>query len=114
MASARSAACDETVVGETVGPEEAAGPTGVRAMFADIGVVELPTPYRGCWRFAVRDRFVLLILGPLEVLLRSIRDPAGGGATEYGLVLASFGIVEPSAPLLISSRVAAARYLKPS
>ncbi|WP_433165503.1 MFS transporter [Kribbella sp. CA-247076] len=56
--------------------------------------------------------FVLLILGPLEVLLPfAIRDQLGGGPTEFGLVLAAFGIGGAAGALLISSRSLPRRYL---
>lgn len=117
-----SAACVMAMhVRPTTAPEEAvvreaegAGPTGVRAMFADI---------REAWSYVRRTRwllasllfgtvFVLLILGPLEVLLPfAVRDQLGGGATEYGLVLAAFGIGGAVGALLISSRSLPRRYL---
>jgi len=93
---------------------EGAGPTGVRAMFADL---------REGWSYVRRTRwllasllfgtvFVLLILGPLEVLLPfAVQDQLGGGATEYGLVLAAFGIGGAVGALLISSRSLPRRYL---
>lgn len=56
--------------------------------------------------------FVLLILGPLEVLLPfAVRDQAGGGAREFGLVMAAFGIGGAAGALLISSRSLPRRYL---
>jgi len=62
------------VVGETVGPEEAAGPTGVEAMFADIRERGLRTPYSVVAGSLLSGTvFVLLILG------------ARGGCSQYGI-----------------------------
>lgn len=56
--------------------------------------------------------FVLLILGPLEVLLPfAVRDQLGGGPKDFGLVLAAFGIGGAVGALLISSRSLPRRYL---
>ncbi|MFI6827666.1 MFS transporter [Kribbella sp. NPDC050241] len=56
--------------------------------------------------------FVLLILGPLEVLLPfAIRDQLGGGPSDFGLVLAAFGVGGAAGALLISSRSLPRRYL---
>ncbi|MEU4603547.1 MFS transporter [Kribbella sp. NPDC023972] len=56
--------------------------------------------------------FVLLILGPLEVLLPfAVRDQLGGGPSDFGLVLAAFGIGGAAGALLISSRSLPRRYL---
>ncbi|GAA1588716.1 hypothetical protein GCM10009789_47870 [Kribbella sancticallisti] len=56
--------------------------------------------------------FVLLILGPLEVLLPfAVKDQLGGGAQDFGLVLAAFGIGGALGALLISSRKLPRRYL---
>ncbi|GAA0611633.1 MFS transporter [Kribbella sandramycini] len=94
--------------------EEGEQPTGVRAMFADI---------REGWGYVRQTRwllasllfgtvFVLLILGPLEVLLPfAVKDQLGGGASEFGLVLAAFGIGGAVGALLISSRSLPRRYL---
>jgi MFS family permease len=95
------------------GADEAA-PTGVRAMAADL---------REGWTYVRRTRwllasllfgtvFVLLILGPLEVLLPfAIRDQLGGDAREFGLVMAAFGIGGAAGALVISSRSLPRRYL---
>jgi MFS family permease len=95
------------------GADEAA-PTGVRAMVADL---------REGWTYVRRTRwllasllfgtvFVLLILGPLEVLLPfAIRDQLGGDAREFGLVMAAFGIGGAAGALVISSRSLPRRYL---
>ncbi|MFI5736506.1 MFS transporter [Kribbella sp. NPDC051587] len=100
-------------------PTEAAEPaedrvTGVRAMAADL---------REGWAYVRRTRwllasllfgtvFVLLILGPLEVLLPfAVKDQLGGGPSDFGLVLAAFGIGGAIGALLISSRSLPRRYL---
>ncbi|MFL5991961.1 MAG: MFS transporter [Rubrobacteraceae bacterium] len=55
---------------------------------------------------------VLFIVGPLEVLLPfAIRDNLGGGADEYGLALAAFGVGGAAGALAISSRRLPRRYL---
>ncbi|WP_350274814.1 MFS transporter [Kribbella sp. HUAS MG21] len=113
-----SAAC---VLAMHVRPEPAtvevdadAAPTGLRAMAADL---------REGWTYVRRTRwllasllfgtvFVLLILGPLEVLLPfAVRDQLGGDAREFGLVMAAFGIGGAAGALLISSRKLPRRYL---
>ncbi len=95
-------------------PTDEAAPTGVRAMAADL---------REGWSYVRRTRwllasllfgtfFVLLILGPLEVLLPfAIRDQLGGDAREFGLVMAAFGIGGAVGALAISSRSLPRRYL---
>lgn len=92
----------------------AEGPTGARAMVADL---------REGWGYVRKTRwllasllfgtaFVLLILGPLEVLLPfAVKDQLGGGPREFGLVLAAFGIGGAAGALLISSRKLPRRYL---
>lgn len=91
--------------------EEAAG---ARTIFGDL---------REGWGYVRRTRwllasllfgtvFVLLILGPLEVLLPfAVRDQLGGGPSDFGLVLAAFGIGGALGALLISSRSLPRRYL---
>ena len=55
---------------------------------------------------------VLFIVGPLEVLLPfAIRDNLGGGADDYGLALAAFGVGGALGALVISSRRLPRRYL---
>jgi MFS family permease len=55
---------------------------------------------------------VLFIVGPLEVLLPfAIRDNLGGGADEYGLALAAFGVGGAVGALAISSGKLPRRYL---
>jgi len=113
---------DEAAAGETAAAaqgatgEPAAGGevTGVRAMVADLreawGYVRT-TP----WLLAsllFGTFYVLLILGPLEVLLPfAVRDQLGGGPGDFGLVLAAFGIGGALGALLISSRKLPRRYL---
>src|SRR5215203_5059464 len=55
---------------------------------------------------------VLFIIGPLEVLLPfAIRDSLGGGAEDYGLALAAFGVGGAVGALVISSGRLPRRYL---
>lgn len=55
---------------------------------------------------------VLFILGPIEVLGPfAIREQTGGGATAYGLLLASLGVGAAAGALTISSRSMPRRYL---
>ena len=55
---------------------------------------------------------VLFIIGPLEVLLPfAIRDNLGGGADDYGLALAAFGVGGAVGALAISSGRLPRRYL---
>ena len=55
---------------------------------------------------------VLLIMGPLEVLLPfAVRDNLGGGADDYGLALAAFGVGGATGALAISSGQLPRRYL---
>ncbi len=55
---------------------------------------------------------VLLIMGPLEVLLPfAVRDNLGGGADDYGLALAAFGIGGAVGALAISAGRMPRRYL---
>jgi MFS family permease len=55
---------------------------------------------------------VLFIIGPLEVLLPfAIRDNLAGGAEDYGLALASFGVGGAAGALAISSGRLPRRYL---
>ena len=55
---------------------------------------------------------VLFIIGPLEVLLPfAIRDNLGGGAEDYGLALAAFGVGGAVGALAISSGRPPRRYL---
>ena len=55
---------------------------------------------------------VLFIVGPLEVLLPfAIRDNLGGGADDYGLALAAFGVGGAIGALAISSGSLPRRYL---
>ncbi len=56
--------------------------------------------------------FVLVIMGPIDVLAPfAVRDSAGGGPTEYALVLACFGVGSVIGALFISSRRMPRRYL---
>jgi MFS family permease len=55
---------------------------------------------------------VLVVIGPIEVLLPfAVRDQTGGGAGEFALVLAAFGIGGAVGSLLVSSFRLPRRYL---
>ena len=98
---------------EPVEPGDAEG-APPRTVFGDL---------REGWTYVRRTRwllasllfgtvFVLLILGPLEVLLPfAVRDRLGGGPSDFGLVLAAFGIGGAVGALLISSRNLPRRYM---
>jgi len=87
---------------------------GLASVFADLregfGYVR-----RTSWLWATRLfalALVLFIVGPLEVLLPfAIRDNLGGGADDYGLALAAFGVGGAAGALAISSRRLPRRYL---
>jgi MFS family permease len=56
--------------------------------------------------------FVLVVVGPLEVLTPfAVREQAGGGPAEHSLVLAAFGIAGALASLVVASRRLPRRYL---
>ncbi|MGR0219642.1 MFS transporter [Agromyces sp. ZXT2-6] len=86
----------------------------VRQMFVDLrdGVSYL---LRTRWLFATLAFSILLVLvviGPIEVLMPfAVRDQAGGGAGEFALVLAAFGIGGAVGSLLVSSFRLPRRYL---
>ncbi|WP_430645816.1 MFS transporter [Agromyces sp. GXS1127] len=67
------------------------------------------------WLFATLAFSILLVLvviGPIEVLIPfAVRDQTGGGAGEFALVLASFGIGGAIGSLLVSSFRLPRRYL---
>ncbi|TYL50319.1 MFS transporter [Agromyces mariniharenae] len=67
------------------------------------------------WLFATLAFSILLVLvviGPIEVLIPfAVRDQAGGGAGEFALVLASFGIGGAVGSLLVASFPLPRRYL---
>ena len=95
------------------GPSAPTAP-GLASMFADL---------REGWRYVRATSWlwatllfalalVLFIIGPLEVLLPfAIRDNLGGGADDYGLALAAFGVGGAVGALAISSGRLPRRYL---
>jgi len=95
------------------GPSAPTAP-GLASMFADL---------REGWRYVRATSWlwatllfalalVLFIIGPLEVLLPfAIRDNLGGGADDYGLALAAFGVGGAIGALAISSWRLPRRYL---
>ena len=96
------------------GPKHGAGSTGIGAVFADLregfGYVRRTSWLWATLLFALA--LVLFIIGPLEVLLPfAIRDNLGGGADDYGLALAGFGVGGAVGALAISSGRLPRRYL---
>ena len=88
--------------------------SGLASVFADLregfGYVRRTSWLWATLLFALA--LVLFIVGPLEVLLPfAIRDNLGGGADEYGLALAAFGVGGAAGALAISSRRLPRRYL---
>lgn len=67
------------------------------------------------WLFATLAFSILLVLvviGPIEVLMPfAVRDQAGGGAGEFALVLAAFGLGGAAGSLLVASFRLPRRYL---
>lgn len=87
---------------------------GVASVLADLregfGYVRMTSWLRSSLLFALA--YVLVILGPIEVLLPfAIRDNLGGGADDYGLALAAFGVGGAVGALAISSGRFPRRYL---
>lgn len=86
----------------------------MRRMFVDLrdGVAYL---LKTRWLFATLAFsivLVLVVIGPIEVLLPfAVRDQAGGGAGEFALVLASFGVGGAIGSLTVSSLRMPRRYL---
>jgi hypothetical protein len=86
----------------------------VRAVFADLG---------GGFRYLVKTPWllatllfalilVLIIMGPIEVLLPfAVTDQTGGGAGEYAVVLAAFGLGGVLGSVLVASLPLPRRYL---
>jgi MFS family permease len=93
---------------------KASGAAGAASVFAD-----LRKGYRyvraTSWLWATllfALALVLFMVGPLEVLLPfAIRDNLGGGAEDYGLALAAFGVGGAVGALAISSGRLPRRYL---
>jgi MFS family permease len=75
------------------------------------------------WRYVRGERWlwstllfamiaVLFIVGPIEVLLPfAVQEQVGGGSSEYGLLLAAYGIGSGIGALIVSSRPLPRRYL---
>jgi MFS family permease len=75
------------------------------------------------WRYVRGERWlwstllfamiaVLFIIGPIEVLLPFVvKEQVGGGSSEYGLLLAAYGIGSGIGALIVSSRPLPRRYL---
>lgn len=90
------------------------GEPGVASIFADLGEgyrhVRATSWLWATLLFALAA--VFFVVGPLEVLLPfAIRDNLGGGAEEYGLALAAFGVGGAAGALAISSGRLPRRYL---
>jgi len=90
------------------------GAAGVASVFADLRegyrYVRATSWLWATLLFALAA--VLFVVGPLEVLLPfAIRDNLGGGAEEYGLALAAFGVGGAVGALAISSGRLPRRYL---
>jgi len=88
-------------------PRIASDETGAATVFADLregfGYVRRTSWLWATLLFALL--IVLLIIGPMEVLLPfAIRDNLGGGAEDYGLALAAFGVGGAAGALGISAR----------
>jgi MFS family permease len=100
--------------------------TAVRRDLADAethALRQMFTDFRDGFRYLLRTRWlfatlafsillVLVVIGPIEVLIPfAVRDQAGGGAGEFALVLASFGIGGAVGSLLVASFRLPRRYL---
>lgn len=93
---------------------EDTGQHPVRSMVADLRegyVYMVRTPWLlGTLLFA--SVFVLVLIGPLEVLTPfAIKDNAGGGPAQHALVLAAFGVGGAVGSLVVSSLRLPRRYL---
>jgi MFS family permease len=71
--------------------------------------------FRTGWLFATlafASLYVLVLIGPIEVLLPfAVRDQTGGGASSFALVLAAFGVGGAIGSLVVSSLRLPRRYL---
>jgi MFS family permease len=71
--------------------------------------------FRTGWLFATlafATLYVLVLIGPIEVLLPfAVRDQAGGGASSFALVLGAFGLGGAIGSLVVSSWRLPRRYL---
>jgi MFS family permease len=109
-----SAACLLAMRVRPVKGAEKSGATGVGSVFADLRegyrYVRATSWLWATLLFALVA--VLFVVGPLEVLLPfAIRDNLGGGAEEYGLALAAFGVGGAVGAIAISSGRLPRRYL---
>jgi MFS family permease len=95
-------------------PASDSGAEGAASVFADLHE-SLRYVRETSWLWAsilFALALVLLIMGPLEVLLPfAVRDNLGGGADDYGLALAAFGIGGAVGALAVSSGRMPRRYL---
>ncbi|MEV4419098.1 MFS transporter [Patulibacter sp. NPDC049589] len=97
-------------------PREAAGDAavGVRAVVAEMAEgARYVRVHRWLWGTLLFATItILFLLGPIEVLLPfAVRDQTGGGSSEYGLLLAAYGVSSALGALLVSSRPLPRRYL---
>ncbi|MBN9108773.1 MAG: MFS transporter [Pseudonocardia sp.] len=108
LAMRRTPAIDRTPPGDPVGTD------GRPSVLADVreGFAYL---LRTGWLFATlafSSLYVLVVIGPIEVLLPfAVRDQTGGGPSEYALVLGAFGIGSAVGSIATSSIRLPRRYL---
>lgn len=86
----------------------------LRALFADIGG-GFSYMFKTPWLLATllyACLFVLVVIGPIEVLLPfAVKDQTGGGAAAYAIVLAAFGIGGAVGSIVVASLRLPRRYL---
>lgn len=93
-------------------PEEARGPvTGLVSDVREGFVYMVRTPWLlGTLLFATA--YVLVVVGPIEVLLPfAVRDQAGGGPGEYAVVLGAYGVASALGSVAVASWRLPRRYL---
>ncbi|WP_156744561.1 MFS transporter, partial [Mycobacterium sp. E740] len=94
----------------TVAPQQDSRPRVMRDL-RDGFVFVLGTPWL-LWTLLFASVFVLVVLGPIEVLLPFIaKDRFADGARAYGFILAFFGVGSALGALAVSSRRMPRRYL---